>query len=135
MTHGDRDHAGGLAFLLEKFAVGRFYSNGDIPSGRIGERFKAAFEDKGLNPHALVSGDKVVLEPGLIMEVLHPSSDFEGSRNDRSLYLRLLWNGHPLLSISGDLDRKGIRTVLKRSQDLLHVFLSSRIMQCRILFS
>ncbi|MFW5498867.1 MULTISPECIES: DNA internalization-related competence protein ComEC/Rec2 [unclassified Maridesulfovibrio] len=123
MTHGDRDHAGGLAFLLEKFAVGRLYSNGDIPSGRIGERFKAAFEDKGLTPQALVSGEKVVLEPGLIMEVLHPSSDFEGSRNDRSLYLRLLWNGHPLLSISGDLDRKGIRTVLRRSQDL-----SSRVL-------
>ncbi|WP_320175391.1 DNA internalization-related competence protein ComEC/Rec2 [Maridesulfovibrio sp.] len=118
MTHGDRDHAGGLAFLLEKFSVGSFYSNGDVPSGWIGERFEAAFAEKGLNPQILVSGEKVVLEPGLIMEVLHPSPVFTGSTNDRSLYLRLLWNGHPLLSISGDLDRKGIRAVLKHTQDL-----------------
>ncbi|NDV27594.1 DNA internalization-related competence protein ComEC/Rec2 [Desulfovibrio sp. JC010] len=118
MTHGDRDHAGGLAFLLEKFTVGRFYSNGDIPSGRVGERFKAAFEQNGIHPEVLIKGDIVELEPGLVMEVLHPYAGFEGSRNDRSLYLRLLWNDLPLLSISGDLDRKGVRAVLKSGGEL-----------------
>ncbi|TIH13386.1 DNA internalization-related competence protein ComEC/Rec2 [Marinifilum sp. JC120] len=118
MTHGDRDHAGGLAFLLEKFSVGNFYSNGDIPAGRVGQRFDAAFKEKSITPKALVAGDEIVIEPGLVMEVLHPSVGFEGSRNDRSLYLRLLWNGHPLLSISGDLDRKGVRAVLKSGNAL-----------------
>ncbi|NDV24820.1 DNA internalization-related competence protein ComEC/Rec2 [Desulfovibrio sp. JC022] len=118
MTHGDRDHAGGLAFLFEKFAVGSFYSNGDIPSGRVGERFVAAFKEKDIVPQVLRGGDEVVLEPGLVMQILHPSSRFEGSRNDRSLYLRLLWNGHPLLSISGDLDSKGVRAVLKSGNEL-----------------
>ncbi|WP_421902236.1 DNA internalization-related competence protein ComEC/Rec2 [Maridesulfovibrio sp.] len=118
MTHGDRDHAGGLAFLLEKFSVGSFYSNGDIPSGRVGERFEAAFKDRGIVPQTLLSGDNIIIEPGLIVEVLHPSLGFEGSRNDRSLYLRLVWNGHPLLSISGDLDRKGVRAVLNSGHEL-----------------
>ncbi|HAS88041.1 MAG TPA: DNA internalization-related competence protein ComEC/Rec2 [Desulfovibrio sp.] len=118
MTHGDRDHAGGLAFLLEKFSVDNFYSNGDIPSGKVGKRFKTAFKDRGIVPHVLHAGEHIVLEPGLIMEVLHPFNGFNGSRNDRSLYLRLLWNGQPLLAISGDLDRKGIRQVLNSGFDL-----------------
>lgn len=119
MTHGDRDHAGGLAFLLEKFSVGRFYSNGDIPSGRVGERFIEAFKKRCIDPHVLTGGEKIVIEPGLVVEILHPHAGFKGSRNDRSLYLRLLWNGHPLLSISGDLDRKGIRAVLNSGFDLV----------------
>lgn len=118
MTHGDRDHAGGLAFLLEKFSVGNFYSNGDIPSGKVGERFETAFKDRGIVPYSLHAGENIVLESGLIMEVLHPSDGFSGSRNDRSLFLRLLWNGHPLLAISGDLDRKGVRQVLNSGFNL-----------------
>ncbi|WP_419779883.1 DNA internalization-related competence protein ComEC/Rec2 [Maridesulfovibrio sp.] len=123
MTHGDRDHAGGLAYLLEKFSVGRFYFNGDIPSGHTGERFEAVFAKNEIVPEVLNRGDQVFLEPGLILEVLHPYAEFEGSRNDRSLYLRLMWNGKPLLSISGDLDRKGIKALLKSGVDL-----SSRVL-------
>ncbi|WP_321403505.1 DNA internalization-related competence protein ComEC/Rec2 [Maridesulfovibrio sp.] len=118
MTHGDRDHAGGLAFLLEKFSVGSFYSNGDLPKGIVGERFRAAFKENGIEPQVLTKGTEVILEPGLIMEVLHPYASFAGSTNDRSLYLRLLWNGHPLLSISGDLDCKGLRAVLESGNEL-----------------
>lgn len=118
MTHGDRDHAGGLAYILEKFKVGNFYTNGDLPDGKIGERFLKAFAQNGLTPHKLCGGDRVELEPGLIMEVLHPAINFEGSRNDRSLYLRLLWEGKSLISISGDLDRKGICALLKGGREL-----------------
>lgn len=118
MTHGDRDHSGGLAYLLEKFSVNRFYSNGDIPSGYTGERFQAVFAKKEIVPEILNKGDQVVLEPGLILEVLHPHAEFKGSSNNRSLYLRLVWNGHPLLSISGDLDRKGIKELLKSGEEL-----------------
>ena len=118
LTHGDRDHAGGLAYLLEKFSVGRFYSNGDIPSGHVGERFEAVFAKNEIVPEVLNKGDQVVLEPGLILETLHPFPKFKGSKNNRSLYLRLVWNGHPLLSISGDLDRKGIKALLKGGGDL-----------------
>ncbi len=118
MTHGDRDHAGGLAFLLEKFSVGRFYSNGDIPSGHVGERFEAVFRKKEIPTEVLNKGDQIILEPGLVLETLHPYTEFKGSRNNRSLYLRLVWNGHPLLAISGDLDRKGIKELLKNGEDI-----------------
>ncbi len=118
MTHGDRDHAGGLAFLLEKFKIGNFYTNGDLPKGKTGERFVKAFVQNEITERILRSGSKVELESGLVMEVLHPAVGFEGSRNDSSLYLRLLWKGRPLMSISGDLDHKGIRALLKSGRDL-----------------
>ncbi|CCO24747.1 DNA internalization-related competence protein ComEC/Rec2 [Maridesulfovibrio hydrothermalis] len=118
MTHGDHDHAGGLAFLLEKFTIGHFYSNGDIPDGITGQRFQKAFVQNKILPQKLHMGQVIELEPGLVMEVIHPSVDFEGSRNDRSLFLRLIWNGKPLLNISGDLDRKGVRAVLNSGRDL-----------------
>lgn len=118
MTHGDRDHAGGLAFLLEKFEVGRFFSNGDIPSGKIGDRFLKAFAEKGIKTKELERGDRVELEPGLEMLVIHPYRDFAGSRNDRSLYLKLIWNGRALVSIGGDVDRKGVRAVVQSGMNL-----------------
>ncbi|WP_320170094.1 DNA internalization-related competence protein ComEC/Rec2 [Maridesulfovibrio sp.] len=118
MTHGDRDHAGGLAFLLEKFRVGRFFTNGDIPVGKLGERFNRVFESDGIIPSVIHRGDRIELEPGLVLEVLHPSEGFKGSTNDRSLCLRLVWNGRSLLGISGDLDRKGIKSVLGSGLDL-----------------
>ncbi len=118
MTHGDRDHAGGLAFLLEKFQVGHFYSNGDIPAGNTGKRFLNAFAQNKISPQVLESGAEIELEPELVLQVIHPDAEFEGSRNDRSLYLKLMWKGVPLLSISGDVDRKGIRAVVKSGVDL-----------------
>lgn len=118
MTHGDRDHSGGLAFLLEKFRVGRFFSNGDIPVGDIGRRMNAACAAEGSGPQILQQGDEIELEPGLIMEILHPSSGFKGSKNDRSLFLRLVWRDRPLADIAGDLDRKGVHSVLAGNMDL-----------------
>ncbi|WP_432736150.1 DNA internalization-related competence protein ComEC/Rec2 [Maridesulfovibrio sp. FT414] len=118
LTHGDSDHAGGLAFLLEKFRVSHFYCNGDMPAGELGERFAKAFAEAGLEPEVLGQGALIFLEPGLSLEIMHPSAGFGGKKNDRSLYLKLVWNGRPLLSVAGDLDRKGIKDLLKSGLDL-----------------
>ncbi|WP_054649276.1 MBL fold metallo-hydrolase, partial [Salidesulfovibrio brasiliensis] len=38
MTHADNDHMGGLAWIVERFAVNRFIGNGDAPDGVAGAR-------------------------------------------------------------------------------------------------
>ncbi|SDL57650.1 competence protein ComEC [Maridesulfovibrio ferrireducens] len=118
LTHADRDHCGGLAYLLEKFDVGHYYSDGNMPGGVIGERFKKAFSENELVPEKVKRGDIIELEPGLILQVLHPASDFKGTKNNRSLFLRLVWNGKGLICISGDVEKSGIKTLLRNNDDL-----------------
>ncbi|SME97827.1 DNA internalization-related competence protein ComEC/Rec2 [Desulfovibrio gilichinskyi] len=118
LTHPDSDHSGGLAFLLEKFDVDHFYSNGDLPDGIIGERFQKAFAENRVVSLKIERGDVIQLEPGLTLQVLHPYADFNGKQNDCSLFLRLVWNGKGLICIPGDIEKKGIKALLRHNDDL-----------------
>ncbi len=118
MTHADRDHAGGLAYLLEKFDVDNFYSDGNMPDGTLGERFSSAFSQSEVSMHKILRGDVIELEPGLILQVLHPTPYFNGKRNDSSLFLRLVWNGKGLICIPGDIEKKGINALLRHDDDI-----------------
>ncbi|WP_291329896.1 DNA internalization-related competence protein ComEC/Rec2 [Desulfovibrio sp. UCD-KL4C] len=119
LSHPDRDHSGGLAYLLEKFNVDHFYSNGDMPSGVIGERFQKVFAKHKVIPEELERGDVILLESGLTLQVFHPYADFNGKRNDCSLFLRLVWNGKGLVCIPGDIEKKGIKALLHHDDDLV----------------
>ncbi|WP_031485505.1 DNA internalization-related competence protein ComEC/Rec2 [Maridesulfovibrio frigidus] len=118
MTHADRDHAGGLAYLFEKFDVGKFYSDGNMPEGTLGERFTKAFALSELTQHKVMRGDVIEIEPGLILQILHPAPDFNGKRNDSSLFLRLVWNGKGLICIPGDIEKTGINALLRYGDDI-----------------
>jgi competence protein ComEC len=50
--------------------------------------------------------------------VLHPPAGFQGSGNNKSLVLRLLWNDTPLALIPGDVERPGIQHMMDAGLDL-----------------
>jgi competence protein ComEC len=119
MSHPDNDHSRGLSFILARFAVGAFHTNGMMPKGVSGEEMRAALEHSGLIPAPLVAGQRLDLGGDVRFEVLHPALDFRASgSNERSLVLRLADGGRGLAILPGDMERDGTAAVLASGADL-----------------
>ena len=118
MSHPDVDHSHGLSFILSRFRVGTFYTNGMLPRGRNGERMRAALADRPA-PVPLHAGQRIGLGDGVSLEVLHPGEAFLGSRaNESSLVLRLVRSGTGLALLPGDVEAEGLQALLASGRDL-----------------
>lgn len=119
LSHPDADHAQGLAFILRHFRVGRLITNGQWPDRELGETFDAALAAGAPGPEAFGPGDRLDLGSGVVLTALHPAADFDKTgTNERSLVLRLVWNGAPLALLPGDVQRAGIEDMVERGLDL-----------------
>ncbi|MBC18166.1 MAG: DNA internalization-related competence protein ComEC/Rec2 [Desulfovibrio sp.] len=119
MSHPDADHSHGLPFILSRFDVGSFYTNGMLPRGRTGKRLRAVLDRQQITPVVLGAGDVVELTEDTQLEVLHPSSSFKGTHaNERSLVLRLVQNDKGLALIPGDIEEKGVGALLEEAAPL-----------------
>ncbi|MBA4356340.1 MAG: DNA internalization-related competence protein ComEC/Rec2 [Desulfovibrio sp.] len=119
MSHPDGDHAQGLAHILRHFQVGRLITNGQWPAGPLGEALDAALKAGAPRPEAFGPGDRLDLGSGVVLTALHPAADFDGTTtNERSLVLRLVWNGAPLALLPGDVQRMGIEHMIEAGRDL-----------------
>ena len=125
LSHGHRDHVGGLFHILDRFPVGAVLLGPDA-----GERapLETAFIEQcqrhGIPVQRLQRGD-VLPARGADIRVLHPRADWAAgaSENDRSLVLQVSWPGFSLL-LTGDVEEKAERellTVLDRPQSVLKV--------------
>lgn len=123
MTHPDADHAQGLAWILARFEVGRFVTNGQWPEGRLAEVLETALAEgvsgRRLKAEVLAAGERLDLGSGVVLEVQHPAEGYQGrGSNDNSLVLQLLWRGVPLALLPGDVQRDGIEAMLEQGRDL-----------------
>jgi competence protein ComEC len=113
MSHPDSDHSRGLSFILARFQVGAFYTNGQLPSGVSGAEMAEALSVSGLEPEPLVAGQRVALGDDVALEVLHPPFGFESSNtNECSLVLRLVRGERGLAILPGDMESAGADAVL-----------------------
>lgn len=108
MSHADRDHTGGLVYLLETFRVGFLAGNGEIP--QAGD-FRSALDASGLAPQVWRAGERVSLTGDLSLEVLHPPQGHDKRGNDASLVLRLVWKGRGLAVLPGDAGRSALESL------------------------
>ena len=116
-SHPDRDHLYGLFYLLKHFDVGQFAGNGDTKH-KLGGELAVLLAEQAYPQYTLTTGDSIQLSQGLRVDVLHPPAGFQGSSNNLSLILRLLWNEVPLALIPGDAERPAIRYMLDAGLDL-----------------
>ena len=99
MSHADRDHTGGLAYLLRAFRISFLAGNGEIPGQ---EDFQAGLAASGLIPAVWRAGQLVDLGGGLAAQVCWPAGDPGFTGNDASLVVRLTWRGRGLAVLTGD---------------------------------
>lgn len=119
MSHPDMDHSHGIPFLLSRFEVSEFYTNGMMPRGRTGKRMRAVFQEKVISPVVLRAGQQIELGADTVFEVIHPAVGFKDTHaNERSLVLRLVHDGQGLALIPGDVEKAGARGALEGGMDL-----------------
>jgi len=115
MSHPDRDHTGGFAYLLSSFRVGFLAGNGELP--RHGD-FQAGLAASGLEPQAWRAGEVRWLREDLGLEVLHPPAGSTARGNEGSLVLRLVWRGRGLAVLPGDAGPHALAFCLGTGQPL-----------------
>lgn len=119
MSHPDTDHSHGLPFILSRFEVGGFYTNGMMPRGRAGERMRAVLDSGKAEPVKLTAGQELVLGDQIRLQVVHPEADFKSRRaNERSLVLRLVRHGKPLALLPGDIEHQGLEALLVKGRKI-----------------
>lgn len=101
-THPDRDHTGGLFFVLRHFTVGRVLYG---PAMR-GDPLLALAKERGIPSFPLYAGDTVPFE-GISARVVHPPRDWpvDASDNESTAALDMTWDGVHVL-LTGDIERK-----------------------------
>lgn len=119
LSHPDLDHSQGLVHLLRHFEIGDLSTNGEAPTGRVGEQFAQVLSERGIAPVVRRAGQAIPLSGGAALKVLHPAEGFEAANaNEASLVLGLYWRGRLLAILPGDIQKKGIEALLARDDDL-----------------
>jgi len=88
LTHGHPDHARGLAFVLQNFAVGEFW----LTPGHdeLKDELRAIARDRGIPIREIDAGAGSFVFRGLRLRALHPPPGFRtDNENNQSLALRI----------------------------------------------
>ncbi|MFW5932336.1 MAG: DNA internalization-related competence protein ComEC/Rec2 [Desulfohalobiaceae bacterium] len=115
LSHSHFDHLRGLFYPLRHFRIGEFLYNGHWPQGRDREMLQGLLQDRNIPVRRLSRAQSLDLGHGLQLQVLHPAADTSiDDPNNRSLVLRLSYQGLGLALLPGDIGQPGLQQLLKR---------------------
>jgi competence protein ComEC len=116
LTHSDADHITGLEEVLERFRVDMWLDSGYTTDNEIYAQCQSTMKGKGTIRRSVMAGDRLELEPGILLEVLNPpnrpESNPEASANDSSVVARLTWLRTSFL-LTGDLETAGEQWLIR----------------------
>ena len=112
-SHPQQDHVGGLAFVVDKFEVGEFWTNGVSRDVAFLRRLEEVIVARGVPVRAVSSAEPGVSFGGCLVHVLNPvlSSGFRVAPNDgkhvnnQSVVIRLQC-GKAFFLFTGDVERE-----------------------------
>lgn len=119
LTHGDRDHYGGLLAVIDEIPVERFIMNGTRSGREDLDELLAAAMLAGSDVYAPQDGDAWSPDERTTLEFLNPSGVFAGNlpeledQNEYSVAFRMVMNGHSFV-FTGDIGGPAERDILKR---------------------
>ncbi len=101
-THPDADHIGGLAFVLDRFAVGAVLEPGVTSETNVYREFEKRASD-GTHQHFLARrGMRLRLDRGVALDILFPDQNTTGWETNRaSIVARLVYGNNSFL-LTGD---------------------------------
>lgn len=116
-THADRDHIGGLHFIVEHFDVGTLYLGPDREETPTEKELLARCEARSV-PVVRIHGGDAIPVSGANIKVLHPPDDWPEttSENDSSVVLQVTWPGMNVL-LTGDIEENAESTLTSGTLD------------------
>lgn len=119
LSHVDADHVRGLYHILHAFEVGWFGWSGLIDESVDSTRLMDILRVQAHPMRRFRAGDRIDIEAGLWLEVLHPGPEETGvSENNTSLVLRLVRQGRGLALVPGDVEKIALARIRERGAPL-----------------
>ena len=119
LTHVDGDHLRGLFYILDAFDLDWFGWSGLVDLTSDSRRLTDKLGQDLWPAREVRAGDRLVIEPDLWLDVLHPPASEKGiSENETSLVLRLVWKGRGLALLPGDAEKRALARILRASGSL-----------------
>jgi competence protein ComEC len=118
VSHPDRDHFGGLIFIVRNFSPGEFWTGGtssvDVSYGELLD----AVRESGARSRVCDSGSPAMEIGGVRLRCVGPiANSVETKENNSSMVLRLAYGGASFL-FAGDIEGKGERELIASGADL-----------------
>lgn len=118
-THPDDDHVMGLVEVAERYRVDHLLTSGLEPlSDPAYEALLSVAREKGVNVVAVQTGQQLVIDDGVLLEVLHPIPGYwADSPNEMSVVTRLQY-GELSVMLTGDAEAATEATLLASGANL-----------------
>ena len=131
LTHGHADHIGGAASIIKRLPVKRLVKTACDYESAFTIQIDSLAAAKDIRVRNVVVGDTLLIDPLVLLMVLHPSPDFIRSAsanafqlNDASIVLKCVYRGRSIL-FTGDAEIPSEQAMLKfaglLSSDILKV--------------
>ncbi len=126
VSHADSDHCNAVPQLTERLSCGTLlvhesFLRSPTPTVRA---VVTAWGERGGDGAIISTGDRLMLDANVEIEVLHPVPGFRGERdNANSLVLLITYAGRRIL-LTGDLERDGLAALLRTPRRPVDVLLS-----------
>lgn len=120
VTHGDADHAGGIAAVLEQLEVGALLLPRERRQGNAERMLQGLAQERGVPVRFASSSHELpTLGGGARARLLHPPVGWDGvgESNDGSVVLRLGFGAVRML-LTGDLEEAGESALLASGEDV-----------------
>jgi competence protein ComEC len=116
-THPHEDHIGGMAQIINRFAVDRIYLPKVTTATRSFEALLLAIKNKGLRIKSARGGDTIGLDPAVSIRIFAPNSDVYRELNNYSVVLKLTYGRNSIL-LTGDAEAVSETEMLQKHYPL-----------------
>ncbi|MFC4619017.1 ComEC/Rec2 family competence protein [Camelliibacillus cellulosilyticus] len=96
-THPHHDHIGGMSRIMKEFQVNAFYMPDLTHSTHAFRALYQAVKKEGIMVFKAKAGDKVEVEPGIMIKIIGPLKGRYDSLNDYSYVLKVIYKGNSFL--------------------------------------
>ena len=124
-THPQQDHIGGLAFVVDKFQIGEFWTNGVVREAAFFHRVEEALHRRHVMVRAVSDAEQEVVFGACHIRVMNPRRESRAGLveasgkqlNNRSVVFRLECGGTVLL-FTGDIEQEAEASLVRSGESL-----------------
>ena len=121
LTHLDADHSRGLLEVLDRYQVASVLVGLENPDAALYPQWQASLEHEAPTRISVQAGHRIILEPGLRLEVLNPPAEPLGGtvadQNNNSVVLRIVYGGVSFL-LAADIEAMAENYLAHRNVDI-----------------
>ena len=116
-THPHEDHIGGMASIIKKFSIGKFYAPKKLSDTATFENMVIALKEKSLKINEAKPGDTLNLGKNIECKILAPNSAEYDNVNNYSVVIKLTY-GNTKFLFAGDAQKISEKEMLSKGYDL-----------------